>query len=134
MRIAKWLGMTTAAVLVLGGVMVLKANAAGARGARAGLGQQPLLARAAERLGLSEDQKAKIKAELSADKETLGALMASMHDARVNLRSEIQKPGATENEIRGASARVAAVEADLAVERAKLYGRISSILTAEQLA
>jgi len=35
--------------------------------------------------------------------------------------------------VRAASARVAEVQADLAVERAKLHGRISPILNAEQL-
>jgi Spy/CpxP family protein refolding chaperone len=89
--------------------------------------------RAAERLGLSPDQTAKIKAELAAEKGTLTPLIQTLHSARMGLRQTIQKSGVTENEVRGASAKVASAEADLAVERAKLYGRISPILTAQQL-
>jgi Spy/CpxP family protein refolding chaperone len=55
-----------------------------------------------------------------------------MHDARVALRTEIQKPDASEASVREAATKLAAVEADLAVERMKLHGKISPILTAEQ--
>ena len=67
-------------------------------------------------------------------KRTPSGILTSLHDARIDLRETIQKPGASENEIRTASAKVAVFEADLAVERAKLYGKISPILTADQLA
>jgi Spy/CpxP family protein refolding chaperone len=135
MKAFKWLGITAAAGLCLGGLVVVKAHAAGARLAR-GAGapaQQRLMDRAAERLGLSPDQTAKIKAELAAEKGTLTPLIQTLHSARMGLRQTIQKSGVTENEVRGASAKVASAEADLAVERAKLYGRISPILTAQQL-
>jgi Spy/CpxP family protein refolding chaperone len=50
----------------------------------------------------------------------------------MGLRDAIQSSGATEASVRAAAAKVATVEADLAVERLKLYGRISPILTADQ--
>jgi Spy/CpxP family protein refolding chaperone len=55
-----------------------------------------------------------------------------VHDARTGLRDTIQTPNATEASVRAASAKVAAAESDLAVERLNLYCRISPILTAEQ--
>ena len=59
-------------------------------------------------------------------------LLSQLHEARVGLREAIQAADANETTVRAASAKVASVEADLAVERLKLYGRISPILTAEQ--
>ena len=131
----KWLGIAVVAGLCLGCLMAARAHAAGARLARGAGGhqQQRLMDRAAGRLGLSEEQTAKIKAELVAEKGTLTPLIERLHSTRTGLRETIQKNGVTENEVRGAAAKLAATEADLAVERAKLYGRISPILTAQQL-
>src|SRR5690348_7889660 len=63
MKTAKWLGIGLAAAVVLGGLTVVAAKAAGARQLGAGQGtfQQRFLARIGERLNLSDDQKAKIK-------------------------------------------------------------------------
>ncbi|MDB6123806.1 MAG: hypothetical protein JWQ71_2799 [Pedosphaera sp.] len=121
-----------AAAIAVGGVTVaLKARAENGPARRASGGQ--FLAKAKEKLGLTDEQISKVKAEFLAEKDTLKPLITSLHDTKVNLREMIQKKGATESDIRAASAKVATVEADLAVERAKLYGKISSILTADQL-
>jgi Spy/CpxP family protein refolding chaperone len=132
MKTSKWLVMTLAAAMAAGGVTLVRARAleAGA----GGLGRGRFLAQAKEKLGLSNDQVSQIKGQLGADREQLTKLLTAWHDARVGLREVIQKPGAPEADIRAASAKVAAVEADLAVERARLYGRISPVLTADQLA
>ncbi|MDB6065372.1 MAG: hypothetical protein JWR26_1580 [Pedosphaera sp.] len=121
-----------AAAVAVGGVTMAKARASETRLARAGQGR--FLARATAKLGLTDDQVARIKTELGGDKEKLKGLLAGLHDARINLREVIQKPGSSEADIRAASAKVAAVEADFAVERSVLYGKISPILTADQLA
>lgn len=55
-----------------------------------------------------------------------------MHDARKGLREAIRAKDATAASIRTASAKIAAVAADLAVERLKLHGKLSPILTGEQ--
>jgi Spy/CpxP family protein refolding chaperone len=91
------------------------------------------LVRAKEKLGLTDAQVDKIKTELRAEKDTLKALVSDLHDARVSVREAIQASNATESSVRAASAKVAAAEADLAVERLKLYSRISPILTTDQL-
>ena len=62
----------------------------------------------------------------------LAGLSGQLHDARQNLRAAIQASDANETTVRAASAKVASAEADLAVERMKLYGKIAPILTDEQ--
>jgi Spy/CpxP family protein refolding chaperone len=131
MKTSKWLVITVTAVLAVGGLTILRARANDANPAHFGRGH--FLAKAKKQLGLSDEQVSKIRGEFVTDKTKLTGLLTAWHDARVNLREVIQKPGSTEADIRAAAAKVAAVEADLAVERASLYGRISPILTADQL-
>jgi Spy/CpxP family protein refolding chaperone len=121
-----------AAAVTAGGVLVVNARAAEARqpGAGPGLGAGQM----AQRLGLTREQRIQIRTVLAADRDKITGLLSAMHDARMNLRATIRKPGTSENEIRGAAAKMAAMQSDLAVERAALYGKISPILTAEQLA
>ena len=129
MKISKWLIGTTAAALIVGGVIVLKTQAQ-PNGGLAGRGT--ILQKAIKELGLSEVQITKIKAELRAEKETLVPLLKSLYETRKGLRETIQDDG-NETAIRAASAKVAAVQADLAVERAKLRLKIAPVLTEEQL-
>jgi Spy/CpxP family protein refolding chaperone len=89
--------------------------------------------RLAEKLGLTADQKAQIKTILLGEQDTLQPLLVSLHDARMGLRTAIRASDANETSVRAASANVAAAEADLAVERMKLYGKIAPVLTPEQL-
>lgn len=126
----KTLVWTLVAALTASGLTVGLARAAeGARGPRSP-GQ--LLQRAAETLGLTVEQRAAIKDALLAEKDTLKDLLTRLHEARRALREAIRAEDATEASVRAAAARVAAVEADLAVERLKLHRRISPILTADQ--
>jgi Spy/CpxP family protein refolding chaperone len=80
----------------------------------------------------SDEQVAKLKAELTGEKDTLRSLIFALHTARIALREAIQAPDANETSVRAASAKVAVAEADLAVERLKLYSKIGPILTEEQ--
>ena len=88
----------------------------------------------AKKLNLTDDQKTQIKAVLIADKGTLVGLFGQLHEARQNLRAAIHASDANETGVRAASAKVASAEADLAVERMKLYGKIAPILTDDQRA
>ncbi len=127
----KWLLITLAAALGAGGLFAFKTHAAErSSGTRAMRGQ--FLERAKEKLGLTADQVSQIKALLLAEKDSLQGTITKLHDTRVGLREAIQAPDATESSVRAASAKVAAVEADLAVERLKLFGKISPILTEKQ--
>jgi len=132
MKTAKWLVIAMAAAVAAGGVMMVQAQNTGAKARGPGPGRGGLLARMANRQNLTADQRAKIKTALAGERETLSGLLTSLQQARAGLRKAIQTPDVSENEVRGAAAKVAAVEADLAVERAKIYGRIRPMLTAAQ--
>lgn len=122
---------TLAAAVAVGGFTLYNAQAT----ERAGAGRfrgGPVLQRVAEKLNLSDEQRAQIKAGLKDEKDSLKNLFTRLHDARKGLREAVHANGATEASVRAASAKVAAVEADLAVERLKLHGKISPILTDEQ--
>jgi Spy/CpxP family protein refolding chaperone len=131
MKISKYCFLTVAAGLVAGGLIVCNSRAAES-GVGPGRFRGQMLERAKERLGLTDEQIARIKDELKADKDTLKDIVSRLHEARTGLRSAIQSADATEATVRAASAKVAAVEADLAIERMKLHSRISPILTDEQ--
>ena len=132
MRTARWLVIAAAAgLLATGGLFTIKAYAAEKPAPERGLRGQ-FLQRAKEKLGLTDEQVTKIKSELKVEKSTLSDLLSRLHEARVGLREAIQATDANETSVRAASAKVAVVEADLAVERLKLYGRIGPILTPEQ--
>lgn len=91
------------------------------------------LHRIAQRLDLTDAQKARIKTVLQGERETLKNFRTQLRAARENLQSTIQSSDATETSVRDASARLAAVEANLAVERMKIFAKITPILTDDQL-
>jgi Spy/CpxP family protein refolding chaperone len=128
MKTNKWLSLTLAAALNLGGWLTTPSLAADTAPPAHGRFLQQL----AQRLNLTDDQKGQIKGILWAEKDTLTTLLGQQHAARANLRAAIQASDANESSVRAASAKVAAVEADLAVERMKIYGKIAPVLTNEQ--
>ena len=115
--------------LTAGGLVSLSAQDA----AGAPRWQQRSWANAQKKIGLTDEQIAKIKAELRPEKEALTTLSLRLHDARIALRATVQKAGATEADVRAAAAKLAGVEADLAVLKARLHTRIAPLLTKEQL-
>ena len=131
MKTIKLLTIATAAAIIAGGLTSAPAqDTNSAAGTRPGRGQ--ILQRIAKKLNLTDDQKSQIKAVLGGEKDTLKSLFGQLHDARKNLRAAIHAGDANETAVRAASAKVASVEADLAVERMKLYGKIAPILTDQQ--
>ncbi|HEV2691827.1 MAG TPA: Spy/CpxP family protein refolding chaperone [Verrucomicrobiae bacterium] len=120
-----------AAALLAGGFIATKTHAATDDSATpAARGR--IFQRIADKLDLTADQRASIKTILAGEKDTLKPLLTSLHDSRKNLRDAIRAKDASETSVRTASAKVAGVEADMAVERLKLFGKISPILTEEQ--
>jgi Spy/CpxP family protein refolding chaperone len=128
MKTNKWIPLTLAAVLNLGGFTTTPSLAADTGAPAHGRFFQHV----AQRLNLTDDQKAQIKTVLRSEKDTLKPMLAQLRAARQNLRAAIQAGDANESTVRAASAKVAAAEADLAVERMKIYGKIAPILTDEQ--
>jgi Spy/CpxP family protein refolding chaperone len=128
MKTNKWISITLAAVLNLGGL--LTTTSLGADTAAPAHGR--FLQRIAQRLNLTDDQKAQIKAVFRAEKSTVINLRTQLLAVRENLRATIQAPDTNETAVRAASAQVAVVEANLAVERMKIFAKIAPILTDEQ--
>ncbi len=116
--------------LIAGGLVTLQAQDGASAPA---CWRQRGWADAQKKIGLTDEQVAKIKAELRPEKEALTTLSLRQHDARIALRETVQKAGATEAEVRAAAAKTAAVEADLAVLKANLHARIAPLMTKEQL-
>jgi Spy/CpxP family protein refolding chaperone len=131
MKHSKCLILTLAAGLIAGGLLTSNSRAV-EQPAGPGRLHGQLLERAKEKLGLTDDQIARIRSELSVDKDTIKALISRLHQAKTALREAIQASDATESSVRAASTTVASVEADIAVERMKLHSRISPILTDDQ--
>jgi Spy/CpxP family protein refolding chaperone len=131
MRTQKYIiGITTLAVCI-GGLIVFNAPAQD-NGPATGMGSGRLAERAKEKLGLTDEQLGQIKDVLKSEKTSIVSLLARMRDARAGLRDAIRSTDANETSVRVASAKVAAVEADVAVERMKFFHQISPILTDEQ--
>lgn len=87
----------------------------------------------AAELGLSDQQKQEIKDVFKKDRPRIQPLMKQHLAERRALRSLVQADVIDEAAIRAQSAKVAAVEADLAVQRAKAGQEIRKLLTPEQV-
>jgi len=120
-----------AAAITVGGLTVLTTHAANAGGSQLPL-RAKLLQRAKNKLGITDEQARQIKAVIKADKDNIKSLVTKLHDARNAMREAIRASDSNETSVRAASAKVAAVEADVAVERMKLFAKISPILTDAQ--
>lgn len=125
----KLLVLTLAAALGVGGVLTVNAGALGLR-----QGREPgsLLQRARQQLDVTDEQASQIRSIVKQDRKTLVALAQAVHESRLNLRDTIRDDTASEADVRAASAGLATAQANMAVERHKLFGKIKPILTAEQ--
>lgn len=127
----KFFLLTLAAAILAAGLFATTTTfAAGKNGAVPLRGK--MLQRIAEKLQLTDDQKSQIKTILAGEKDTVKPLLAALHETKKNLRDTIHASDANEASVRAAAAKVGSAEADLAVERLKLYGKIAPILTDEQ--
>lgn len=133
MKLVKYLALAGGVAIAAAGVFALNSRASQATADDQAVGGK-WRQRVREQLNLSDDQVAKIEEQLKAEKGNITGLLTRLHDAREQLRTEIQKPDATETSVREAAAKVSAVESDMAVERMKLHAKISPILTADQRA
>ena len=121
-----------AALLIACGFTSARAQNTNDAVAGPGAGHERLWQRLGARLELTDAQKAQLKTIWSGEKGNVKSLIGRLHAARKNLRAAIHAGDANETTVRAAAAKVAAVEADLAVERMKLYSQIAPILTDEQ--
>jgi protein CpxP len=84
-------------------------------------------------LGLTDEQKTAVKATLEKHRATIQPLMEKMMAERRTLQDLIHAEKVDESAIRAQATKVAAVEADLAIERAKIGQELRPTLTAEQI-
>lgn len=87
----------------------------------------------ASELGLSIQQKQEVKEIFSKNRPQAEPLMKLLKTERRALRELIQADVIDEAAIRAQSSKVAAVEADLAVQRAHVAQQVRAILTPEQV-
>lgn len=92
------------------------------------------LKRLAKQLNLSDQQVAQIKASFEKRRSTVKPLMANLHNERKQLHTLIMSGTADETAIRAQSAKVAAVQADLAVLRAQGAREMMAVLSPDQQA
>jgi len=89
-------------------------------------------ARIAKKLGLSDLQKAQALAIFKENRAQAKPTLVSLRAERHQLRNLIQSGTADEGAIRAESAKVSALQADLAVQRAKGAKQLLALLTPDQ--
>lgn len=92
------------------------------------------LAKLAKELGVTDEQKTKIKGIFKDFRSQNAPIRQTMQAERAKLRELIQGGGADESAIRAQSAKIAAAEADLAVARGAMVKQIQAVLTPDQVA
>ena len=84
-------------------------------------------------LGLTDSQKAQAKALFQGNRDQMKPLFTSLHAERKNLQGLIHADTLDEVAIRTQTARIAGIQADLNVNRAKMEAQFRAILTPAQL-
>jgi protein CpxP len=83
-------------------------------------------------LGLTDAQKAQAKTLFQGNRDVLKPLITSLQTERKNLRTLTQADSVDETAIRAEMAKLAVIQADLAVNRAKTGAQFRAILTPAQ--
>jgi periplasmic protein CpxP/Spy len=91
-------------------------------------------AKLAKKLALTDQQKTQVKAIFQDNRAQAKPLFTSMMTERRQLRKLVESGTADEAAIRAESAKVAAIQADLAVQRAKGAKQFMALLTPDQQA
>jgi Spy/CpxP family protein refolding chaperone len=121
-------------VLTLVAVTVVGASALAAPRTGQALRPLRLLVDLAARVDLTSEQRAQLRTILESHRDEVCAIVDAECAARLTLRQAIQQSAVDEPDVRAASAEVAAVDARLAVERARIFTEVAVVLTPEQKA
>jgi len=89
-------------------------------------------AKIAEKLGLSAEQKVKVKEIFEKNRQEAQPLRKELMTAKRDLRGLSMAEKTDEAAIRAQAAKLAGIEADMAIHRARVSGEIRAILTPEQ--
>lgn len=113
---------------------IAMAHDGGWDGGQGGNHRQHNFKKLANKLGLTDAQKAQAKAIFQANREVVKPIYTSLHTERKTLRDLMHADTIDEAAIRAESAKVAGIQADLNVNRAKVGAQFRAILTPDQLA
>jgi len=86
----------------------------------------------AKKLGLTDAQKVQAKTIFQGNREAVKPIITSLHDERKNLQALIHADTIDEAAIRAETAKLAVIQADLNVNRAKVAAQFRAILTPVQ--
>ncbi len=89
--------------------------------------------RIAKKLSLTDAQKVQVKAIFQANKDVVKPIFTSLHTERKNLQTLLHADTIDEAAIRAETAKIAGIQADLNVNRAKVGAKFRAILTPDQL-
>jgi periplasmic protein CpxP/Spy len=127
------IGAGVVAALTVGGFFAFLAHAGTNEVANSIFEGQHRFGRRLAELGVTDAQKAQVKSILRGYQPTVGPLVKEVVTERRVLRDTIRAQTIDETAIRTEAAKVASLEADLAVERAHVAHDIRAVLTPEQI-
>jgi periplasmic protein CpxP/Spy len=113
---------------------IAQADNGGWGGEHCGKHERQNFKRIANKLGLTDAQKAQAKAIFQGHKDVVKPLYTSLRAEQKNLQSLIHADNIDEAAIRAETAKIAGIQADLNVDRAKIGAQFRAILTPAQLA
>jgi periplasmic protein CpxP/Spy len=113
---------------------IAQADGEGCGGEHGGKQRHHNFMKMAKKLGLNDTQKAQAKTIYQGDKDVMKPILTSLRTERENLQTLIHADTIDEAAIRAETAKIAGIQADLNVNRAKVGAQFRAILTPAQLA
>jgi periplasmic protein CpxP/Spy len=113
---------------------IAQADGEGCGGEHGGKQRHHNFMKMAKKLGLNDTQKAQAKTIYQGDKDVMKPILTSLRSERENLQTLIHADTIDEAAIRAETAKIAGIQADLNVNRAKVGAQFRAILTPAQLA
>ena len=113
---------------------IAQAGPGGCGGENCGKHQRHDFKKIAEKLGLTDAQKVQAKAIFQGNRDVMKPIFSSLHTEQQNLQALIHADTTDEAAIRAETAKIAGIQADLNVNRAKVEAQFRTILTPAQLA
>src|SRR6185369_17512621 len=113
---------------------IAQADGGGWGGEQCGKQQRQDFRRIGKKLGLTDAQKTQAKAIFQGNRDVVKPIIASLRTERSNLQSLMHADTIDEAAIRSETAKIAGIQADLNVNRAKVGAQFRAILTPSQLA
>jgi Spy/CpxP family protein refolding chaperone len=113
---------------------IAQAHEGGWQGEHGGKQQQHDFRKLGNKLGLTAEQQSQAKAIFQSNREVIKPVLTTLHAEQKNLRALIHADTIDEAAIRAETAKLALIQADLNVNRAKVGAQFRAILTPPQLA